>query len=272
MGRGSKKSANRPIANAESFDDVLDFIQYDAVPFLARGMGYAPVSNNNSGAPNITITSSNALSNLQSAAAVRLVDLLKDNPELIDTNYVMLPSGKIIKRPNDSLTQEQAIQRVYDDAMKGRTPDPYEKAIATGDIVSRYTQGQAQAELRNRISNDMVQNKTYDAVPVPDQNLLRRAAGLSSGDVTSANVEIKAKIWQSRDGGGGNKGKFADNQSYKDLMRRTPDGSAKSKIANAIKDSSNVGDAKSRLQRLINDPNTTQSEKDTIRRAINDIR
>lgn len=149
---------------------------------------------------------------LASLGGMRAKQLLQKSPELTNTNTVMLPNGNLFSRPVTDITVEQARRLVAQDIATGRRPSDYEYGLASGDILTREQQNEAQRALYKYIGNEMATVGTFDYVPLPPQELLRRAAGIIPM-ATKTNVELKTKIWgrdnpeaRSSGGGGGSGG------------------------------------------------------------------
>ena len=149
---------------------------------------------------------------LASLGGMRAKQLLQKSPELTNTNTVMLPNGNLYSRPVSEITVEQARRLVAQDIAIGRRPNDYEYGLASGDILTREQQNEAQRALYKHIGNEMATVGTFDYIPPPPQELLRRAAGIIPM-ATKTNVELKTKIWgrdnpeaKSSGGGGGSGG------------------------------------------------------------------
>jgi hypothetical protein len=258
MGSRNKKSVTRPVAVANSLFNRL-------------------FGSNVKIAPSTTTTGTGAsVSTIVEAAKLRLGQLMNQNPELTSSQYVMLPNGQVIARPSKSITQNEALERLNDDIYLGRTPNPYEAALATGSIVSEGAQIAAQETLMDTIARDMVAKNSFDAIPVPPQSVLKAAAGLSPNAITGAkDVEIKGKILQSQNnnsgGGGGGGGQYRGTRGYglalSNVNKSDP---VRGKIISAIANASNDADAKSKLQALLS-RTTDARERSTIQTAIANI-
>jgi hypothetical protein len=131
--------------------------------------------------------------------------LLGKNPELANTNNVMLPSGTIYSRPTSELTVAQARSLVARDIAIGRKPNEYEYGLANGDVLTRDQQYAAQRALHRDVGAKMVLADTFDAIPPPSQDLLRRAAGVIPTS-TKVDVQLKAKVITPPSSGGGSGG------------------------------------------------------------------
>lgn len=119
--------------------------------------------------------------------------LFGKNPELSNTNNVMLPSGAIYSRPASELTVNQARTIVARDIATGRKSNEYEYGLANGDVLTRDQQSAAQRALYRDAGAKMVLTDTFDELPVSTQDLLRRAAGVIPTS-TKVDVQLKAKV------------------------------------------------------------------------------
>lgn len=203
--------------------------------------------------------------------------LLGKNPELSNTNNVMLPSGAIYSRPTSELTVAQARALVSRDIAIGRKPNEYEYGLANGDILTRDQQSAAQRALYRDVGAKMVLADTFDAVPPPGQDLLRRAAGVIPTS-TKVDVQLKAKVITppssgggSGGGGGGIKGawippgKNAHGDWYTVLERHFPKASDPAK-KKAIRNIFTTTDASDRagLESKLKAAGATQSQADDL--------
>lgn len=118
-----------------------------------------------------------------------LNEILKNNPELTSSDFVMLPDGRVIRRPVPDVSLNQARERVTVQMSGGAPATEYERALAFGDIMTRKAQEDEQKDLQNFYVEALARSGS-SSLPSVSQNVLRRAAGsMASG---GANVTIKS--------------------------------------------------------------------------------
>jgi hypothetical protein len=137
-----------------------------------------------SGAPSLTQSSVESSSrdidrlNERQKARQSLNNILKDNPELMSPDNVMLPNGRVIQRPNPDIDVIEARRRVSEQMTGGKQATDYERALAFGDILTRREQENAQQELQNFLTESLINTNS-----IPNnisQNKLKRAAGATT--------------------------------------------------------------------------------------------
>lgn len=208
---------------------------------IASGAPLPSVTGGSGGAtPPVNVATLAILAETQAAR------LLGKNPELANTNTVMLPSGVLYSRPTNDLTVPQARLLVQRDIAIGRKPNEYEYGLANGDVLTRDQQQAAQRALHRDAGAKMVLADSFDAIPPPSQDLLRRAAGVIPS-ATKTNIEVKAKIYNPTastgggggGGGGGGKGYMGGKKAHSDwkaILNRVTgsDGAKRSAIYDAF--------------------------------------
>lgn len=195
MGRNSKKGdgAERGVISAKEgqFGALKDILFGRSDSSSESSSGY---SNNNAGPIQYSPLASVDMEKLQTAGYQRANQLLSQNPELRDSNSVMLPSGQVVERPNPDISINEARQRVAADVLTGRRSDLYEQGLATGAILTKENQIIAQRALRSTIGQGFIESNSFDVIPQVSQDLLRRAAGASAN--VPGEVKLKAKSFQ----------------------------------------------------------------------------
>ena len=129
-------------------------------------------------------------------ARQRLENILRENPELASSDSVMLPNGKVIKRPTPDISVEEARQRVKEQMDGGRTATDYERELAFGRISTRREQERAQQELQEFLTGSLM--NTGSIPNNINQRVLRESAGVKTDAVGQINIK--------RGGGGGGDG------------------------------------------------------------------
>lgn len=245
MGSRNTKSVTRPVATANSLLGSL--LGYDDDYFASERTPSRTLAT--------TLRSTDE--GILNAAKVRAAQLLKENPELVNSDSVMLPTGQVIRRPAIEITRGEALRRVQNDVRIGRVPDIFEKNFANGDIVTRSEQELAQQELMNKIATGMRDKNSFDAIVLPDQKTLRIAAGISPQVAEYANdVKVKAKTWQNNSGSGsgsGSSSSWIGSKAYGAMINKIPGGSPlREEIKNALRTAGikDDGAAKNKLREI----------------------
>lgn len=197
-------------------------------------------------------------------ARQRLENILRDNPELASSDSVMLPNGKVIKRPTPDISVEEARQRVKEQMDGGRTATDYERELAFGRISTRREQERAQQELQEFLTGSLM--NTGSIPNNINQRVLRESAGVKTDAVGQINIKR---------GGGGDGGSGAPKPPEGSKPPEGPKPStapgqiSREKFTQTQKDLfSTIGTSTSDIGQARAEANKTSNPKETFRQIL----